>query len=55
MKNLLGKAEIANILYSWLKSTGTSSSRRCIPSVWQEPKAPKCLIDMEINASENEK
>jgi hypothetical protein len=48
MKNLFKNNQISNKLFSLFTNTAVNSSSKCTDYIWQQAKAPKCLLEKEI-------
>ena len=48
MKNLFKSNQISNKLFSLFTNTAVNSSSKCPEFIWEQAKAPKCLLEKEI-------
>ncbi len=55
MRNLLKNTQISNKLFSLFTNTAVNSSSKCSDFIWQQAKAPKCLVEREIKDIKNQK
>lgn len=55
MKNTFKNESFSEKLKDMFTNTALNSSAKCADYLWQQPKAPKCLIDREIKDLNNEK
>lgn len=54
MKNLSKKSSFAENVYALFTNTAINSSSLCPFAIFQEPKAPDCLIKREIQESKQD-
>lgn len=55
MKNLFKNNQISSKLFSLFTNTAVNSSSACNEFIWQQAKAPKCLLEKEIKEIHNQK
>lgn len=55
MKNMFKNESFSEKLTDMFTNIALNSSAKCYNLYWQQPKAPKCLIEREIKNLNNEK
>ena len=51
MRNTSEKKQISNKLFSLFTTAAINSSSTCNNFIWQQAKAPKCLLEREVKDS----